>query len=306
MGRLIHTSLLLSASALALPAAAASAATPGGPQIAYAATSGSTQSIYLANADGSGTVKLYTTGNKVGIGQLDMRPGGNQMAIVENSIAGGQGILKIIDYSDAGVRQAVTTVAEPGCTAQGVDYHPSNGSLLVARYCNQANIQEVRVYANGAWAADPLFGYTNGNPDKAAGKVRWLGDGSGFLWAEGDTTNGARIDRHSLANPYSPVTIYAADGLALAQWFDVARCAGALDASCEKLLVTNQSGQIHLITFNDFGGTDGGVLFTSAADGHYSPDNAHILWRQQIKSGYQLRIDNQIYAKASGAKDWRF
>jgi hypothetical protein len=305
MGLTYRASVILSAATVAIAASPALAAA-GGPQIAYAATSGSTQSIYLANADGSGTVKLYTTGNKVGIGQLDMRPGGNQMAIVENSIAGGQGILKIIDYSDAGVRQAVTTVAEPGCTAQGVDYHPSNGSLLVARYCNQANIQEVRVYANGAWAADPLFGYTNGNPDKAAGKVRWLGDGSGFLWAEGDTTNGARIDRHSLANPYSPVTIYAADGLALAQWFDVARCAGALDASCSKVLVTNGSGQIHLITFDDFGGTDQATLFTSAADGHYSPDNAHILWRQQIKSGYQLRIDTQIYAKASGAKDWRF
>jgi hypothetical protein len=305
MGSFCRASMLVSAAAIVMATASPALAAAGGPPIAYTVASGSTQSIYLANPDGSGAVKLYTTGSKVGIGQLDMRPGGNQMAIVENSIAGGQGILKIIDYSDAGVRQAVTTIAEPGCTAQGVDYHPSDGSLLVARYCNQANIQEVRVYANGAWAADPLFGYTNGNPDRAAGKVRWLGDGSGFLWAESDTTNGARIDRHSLANPYAPVTIYQADGFSLAQWFDVARCTGALDSSCAKVLVTNGSGQIHLIAFDNFGGTDQATLFTSAADGHYSPDNAHILWRQQIKSGYQLRIDSQVYAKASGAKDWR-
>ena len=195
----------------------------------------------------------------------------------------------------------------PACTAQGVDYHPSDGSLLVARYCNQAAIQEVRRYfpAANSWAGDPLFGVTDGNPDKAAGKVRWLGDGSGFLWAEADTTNGARIERHSLANPYSPVTIYRTGSLSLPQWFDVARCAGALGPDCAKLLVTDQAGGIHLVTFDDFGGTDQGTLFTSAADGHYSPDNAHILWRLQVKSGYQLKIDNQLFAKAGGAKDWR-
>ena len=303
MGKLNRTSALLAASA-ALVAAPAAAAI-GGPEIAYTVASGSTQSIYLANRDGSGTAKLYTTGNKVNVAQVDVRPGGNQLAIIESSVAGGQGVLKIINYSDAGSLQSVTTIAQPGCTALGVDYHPNDGSLLVSRYCNSAEIQEVRRYASGAWDSSPLFGVTNGNPSKAAGYVRWLGDGSGFLWAVGDTTNGGGIQRHNLSNPSAPTRIYSTGTLSLPTWFDVARCVGPLDASCAKLLVTTQGGLIRLVTFTDFGGTDQGTLYSSAADGHYSPDNSRILWRQQIKSGYQLKIDDQLFLKASGAKDWR-
>ena len=305
MAKIKHTSAVLVAS-IGIMAAPAGAAV-GGPPIAYAQLSGSTQSIYLLNADGSGKVKLYTTGNKVNVGQIDIRPGGNQLAIIESSVAGGQGVLKLINYSDAGASQSVTTIAEPGCTALGVDYHPSDGSLLVSRYCNSAEVQEVRRYANGAWDANPLFAVTNGNPSKAAGYVRWLGDGSGFLWAAADTANGAGIQRHNLSNPSAPTRIYSTGSLALPTWFDVARCAAALDASCAKLLVTNQSGQIHVVTFDDFGGTDQGTLYSNASDGHFSPDNSRILWRLQTKSDYQLKIDNQILVSKGtfAGKDWR-
>src|SRR4051812_44340431 len=158
---------LLSASALLLPAAASPAlAAPGGPPIAYTVGSGQTQSIYLANPDGTGTVKLYTGGNKVNVVQIDIRPGGNQMAIIEQSIAGGQGVLKIINYTDAGARTGVTTVDSGNCQILGVDYHPSDASLIASRYCDRAAIQEVRNYfpANNAWAGDPLIQVTNGNP----------------------------------------------------------------------------------------------------------------------------------------------
>src|SRR5690349_16396408 len=90
MDSYIRTSIIASA-AVALASASPAASAPGGPPIAYALTSGQTQSIYLANPDGSGTVKLYTTASKVNVSEIDIRPSGNQMAIIENSIAGGQG-----------------------------------------------------------------------------------------------------------------------------------------------------------------------------------------------------------------------
>jgi len=302
MDSILRPSSIVLASASLCVASSAFAATPGGPPIAYALLSGYTQSIYLTNPDGSAKVKLYTTANKVNIGDIDVRPGGNQLAIIEGSIAGGQGVLKIINYTDAGVRGTVTTVSMPGCTAQGIDYHPGDGSLLVARYCNSAAIQEVRRYTANGWDTDPLFQVTNGNPDKAAGKVRWMGDGTGFLWAESDTVNGGRIDRHMLSNTYAPVTIYQTGSLALPTWFDVAHC--GINPDCAKLLVTNQSGQINEITFD---GVDHGTLFSSAADGHYSQDNAHILYRVSTKASQQLKIDGTVLvAKGTFAgKDWR-
>jgi hypothetical protein len=304
MGFIFRASFKSSVAALALASASPALAAAGGPPIAYALASGQTQSIYLANPDGSGTVKVYTGGSKVNIIAIDIRPGGNQMAILEQSIAGGQGVLKIINYSDAGIRQSVITVDSGNCQNLGVDYHPTDGSLLVSRYCDKAAIQEVRRYYpdSGSFAGDPLVQVTNGNPDKAAGSVRWVNDGSGFLWVQSDTTAGGGIQHYDLSNTSAPVRVYSTGSLSQPNWFDVERCGPS--QNCDHLLVTTQSGQIHKVDFSG-GGSDLGSLYSSAADGHYSPDNAHILWRQQTKSGYNLMIDNRLFAKASGAKDWR-
>src|SRR5689334_6433205 len=189
MGLFIRASILCSAAA-AIAVASPALAVVGGPPIAYALGSGQTQSVYLANPDGSGTVKLYTSGSKVGIVQIDIRPGGNQMAIIEQSSAS-LGALKIINYSDAGVRQSVTTVdSGAGCYVNGVDYHPTNGSLLVSRHC-PPSIEDALRYADGAFDSTPLVSRTN----MFGGKVRWINDGSGFLWAVNDESGtGGRID----------------------------------------------------------------------------------------------------------------
>jgi hypothetical protein len=302
--------LLSAATAFAVAASPALAAVvAGGPPIAYALNSGNTFTVTLSNPDGTGKASVYTSANKTYIAQVDIRPGGNELAILESSVAGGQGVLKIVRYSNAGVRTGLTTVDSGNCQNLGVDYHPTDGSLLVSRYCNNAAIQEVRVYhpAANSWDSDPLVQVTNGNPDKSAGMVRWLGDGSGFLWVVSDTSVGGRIDRHMLSNPYAPVTVYSTGRADQPNWFDVAHCTGALDSSCEKMLVTDISGQIHLVAFDDFGGSDHGVLYSNAADGHYSPDNAHVLWRLQVKGGYQLKIDNGVFVSKGtfGGKDWR-
>ena len=300
----IRTSVLCSVAIAALASASPSLAVTGGPPIAYALTSGNTQSIYLANPDGTGTVKVYTGGSKVNIVQIDIRPGGNQMAILESSIAGGQGILKIINYTDAGANTGVTTIDSGNCQNLGVDYHPTDGSLLVSRYCNKASIIEARQMANGVFASTPLVTLNN-DGNSAAGYIRWLGDGSGFLWAFGHYPTGAGVERHMLSNPYAPTVVYQTGSLSLPSWLDVAHCSGALDASCSKMLVTTPQGILHLVTFDDFGGIDQGALFPAySTDGHYSPDNTHVLWRYQTRS-YQLMIDNKIFVKGSGAKDWR-
>jgi hypothetical protein len=296
-------------SAIALAASSPAIAAAGGAPIAYALNSGNTFTVTLSNPDGTAKASVYTSGTKANIIQVEMRPGGNQMAIIERSPTS-VGTLKIINYSDAGVRTGVTTVDSGGCQILGVDYHPTDGSLLVSRYCNGAAIQEVRNYfpATNIWAGDPMVQVTNGNPDKSAGMVRWLGDGSGFLWVVSDTTVGGRIERRMLSNPSAPLTLYSTGTADQPQWFDVAHCSGALDSTCGKMLVTIPSGVIHLVTFDDFGGTDQGALFpANSTDGHYSPDNAHILWRQQTKAGYQLMIDNgALVAKGGfGGKDWR-
>jgi hypothetical protein len=303
-----HASIQLSAAALFAVAASPSNAAPGGAPIAYALNSGNTFTVTLSNPDGTGKAGVYTSANKSNIVQVEMRPGGNQMAIIETSPTS-VGTLKIINYSDAGVRTGLTTVNSGNCQILGVDYHPSDGSLIASRYCDRAAIQEVRRYfpTTNAWAGDPMVQVTNGNPDKSAGMVRWLGDGSGFLWVVSDISAGGRIERHMLSNPYAPVTLYTTGSAAQPSWFDVAHCSGALDSSCAKMLVTNQSGVIHLVIFDDFGGTDQGGLYSNAADGHYSPDNAHVLWRLQSKAGYQLKIDNGVLVSKGGfgGKDWR-
>jgi len=309
MGKITKALMLLSAGALIATASPAAAVT-GGPPIAYVIDSGKTFDVYLGNSDGTGKVKVYSTTTKHSLWQIDVRPGGNQLALVENvnppSILG---TIKIISYSDAGVVSNVTSIApSDNCQVLGIDYHPTNGSLLVSRYCNKATVIEARSIVNSVYESTPIFS-TNNDGNSAAGYIRWLGDGSGFLLSFGHYPDGAGVNRHTLSNPYAPVTVYKTGSLSLPNWFDVARCSGgALDASCSKMLVTAPSGVLHLVTFDDFGGTDQGALYgANSTDGHYSPDNNHILERQQDRQGYHLMIDNTVFlAKGpTGVKDWR-
>ena len=308
MGMFTKTSVLLSAAGLFL-AASPAGATTGGPPIAYAVNSGSTIDIYLSNADGSGKVKVYSTTSKHSLWQIDVRAGGNQLALVENvSPPSGLGTIKIISYSDAGVVSNITSLDPGACQVLGIDYHPTEGSLLVSRYCNQATIIEVRRIVNGVYDSTPIVTLDNSAGNSAAGYIRWLGDGSGFLWSFGTLSGGGGIERHMLNNPYAPVTVYKTGSLSLPSWFDVARCTGALDSSCSKMLVTTPSGVLHLVTFDDFGGTDQGALYgANSTDGHYSPDNSHIFWRLQDRQGYHLMIDNAVFLSkgGTGVKDWR-
>jgi len=299
MGLFIRASIL-SSGALVLATASPALAAGGGPPIAYVVVSGGTNDLYLSNSDGTGKVKLYSSGNKVGIIHVDIRPGGNQLAIIEQSVAGGLGTLKIINYSDAGARQSVTTVdSGASCYVNGADYHPTDGSLLVSRHCPPSTVEVVR-YSGGAYDSTPLASF---NGDVFGGKVRWINDGSGFLWVVGDSGGGGHIDHYDLSNTAAPVTVWSSGSYSVPNWFDVQRCGPS--QTCDRMLVTTPGGEVHEVSFSG-GGSDLRTLYTNAgSDAHYSPDNAHVLWRQQLRNGTNMMIDNTIFVKGGGSKDWR-
>src|SRR5205085_939719 len=181
-----------------------------------------------------------------------------------------------------------------------------DGSMIVARYCGAAQNLEVRRFTNGAFESSPIITLGTG-VDSAMGPIRWLGDGSGFLLAYDSSSGGVQIQRRDSSNPSAPVTVWSmANPSSLPNWFDVARCSGALDASCSKFLYTDQSGSLHRVHFDSFGGIDEGVLM-AGADGHYSPDNSHILYRVSNTTSQQLKIDGTaLVSKGTFAgKDWR-
>jgi hypothetical protein len=287
---------LAASGALAL-AGPAGAAVTGGPPIAYTVVNGTSSIVYLTNGVGSSPIKLYTGSSRTNIDQVDMRPGGHELAVQEGSAA--QNVIKIITYNDSGVSTGVSTLPGDGCTPTGFDYHPSgDGSLIVARYCGSAQELEVRRFVNGAYEASPIVTLGTGATN-AMGDVRWLADGAGFLLAYSNSTTGPRIQRHMLSNPTAPVTVWSGAG-DLPHWFDVAHCAG-----CTKLLYTDASWNLHEVTFDDFGGTDHGVIM-AGADGHYSP-SGQILYRVSNKTSQQLKIDSQVLVSKGtfGGKDWR-
>jgi len=110
------------------------------PPIAYTNAAGSNVDLYLINPNGSGKVLLYSSPNKSNIGIVDMDPASNRLVITESASKG----FKIITYNAAGVRQSVTAVNPDNCFVQGIDFHPTDGSLIVSRYCQATNVIEVR------------------------------------------------------------------------------------------------------------------------------------------------------------------
>ena len=125
------SSTLCAAASLAIAAAAHAA-----PSVAYTLRGKKGSEIHLVNPTGSGDLLLYSTSS--GIPFIDMNPVANQLAFVDTTGATG---FKLINYSSTGVRQSVVPVND-GCAVSGIDFHPTDGSLLVGEYCpNEDMIQ---------------------------------------------------------------------------------------------------------------------------------------------------------------------
>lgn len=286
--------LLIVYASFAAPSVATAA-----PSIAYTNATGSNTDLYLINPDGSGKVLLYSSPNRSNIGLVDMDPKSNRLVITESASKG----FKIIQYNDAGVRQSVTPVNPDGCFIEGIDFHPTDGSLIVSRYCQAAGVLEVRRYTAAGYDTNALF--NAGDPqNNAISGVRWLGDGTGFVLMYGNVQTGSHIQRHSLGNPSAPVDLWHNPDFSKGyQTFDVARCAPLAD--CSKIVVSDNL-KIYQISYDDTGGSTPTYL-RDGSDGHYSPDNSRMLYRISAKTGQQLMIDSSVLVSkvTSGAKDWR-
>jgi hypothetical protein len=260
------------------------------------------QDLYLVNPDGSGKVLLYSPG-KVGIYFVDMNPAANQLAVVDTNLSGG---FKIINYSSAGVRQSITPVSD-SCTISGLDFHPTDGSLLVAEYCPSQDMLQIRRWTSAGFDASPVVTFGSGQ-NQAIGHVRWLGDGSGFLvnylYSDGATLH-RRIDRYMLGMLGSPVTVTSLPSSANGD-FDTARCGGTSVGPCWALAYDDGAGHIHRVHFDSMSAYDDGSQ--AGATPHFSPNNSQLLYRLQSRPNFLLKIDSfSLVAKGNVGPgiDWR-
>lgn len=298
MVRISKLALLLSATTIAVPAEAA------GPPIAYAKEVGSGFSIFVTNPNGTGTLKLYSGPSKNSL-IVDMNPalsgGSNELAVVASRATG----FKIIRYTDAGVVQPIQNF-DDGCYVDSLDFHPTNGSLLVVRRCNNPQLVEVRVWSGGSYGA-PIASTDGMNSSYRS--ARWLGDGSGFLVRYGEVGSGTVIQRRNMSNPSLPSTVWSSTDLGAALNLDTARCAGALVTSCMKFLYGDGADRVREVQYSDFGMESDTVVVANGWGGRYSPDNSRILHRIRVKGGFTLNVTNPQQQTAAKAvyndADWR-
>jgi hypothetical protein len=293
----LFTALVASAS-LALAISPAHAAPP----IAYGLVNGTKMDLYLTNPNASGKVLLYSTDKKVNIGMVDMDPSANRLALVQSDFSG----FKVIDYSSAGVRTNVTSVSD-ACQIHGIDFHPTDGSLLLSESCTGQGIVQVRRWTQSGFDSAPLA--TFGSPQlNGVGHVRWLGDGSGFLVGylhdNGDGSLTRRIDRYMLNALSSPVTVIELATNPLYD-FDTARCTGSFTGPCWALVYDDGNGKIHKLHFDSMSTIEDWVK--PGATPHFSPDNSQTLYRLQVKTNMLLKVDDfSVVSKGDvGAIDWR-
>ena len=172
MGKFVKSSILSFASALL----AASPALAGvGPEIAYQEQHQNGDEIYLINPDGTGHALVFKGPSKYFVSDLDMRPGWGELAVALRTR------LFIVDYDDRGVKTASREIPPPtpGCSFGSLDYHPSDGSLLVGQACNS----KTKIYRLPAGASfldsAPIISF-----DYYAG-VRWSRNGSKIYYEYG-------------------------------------------------------------------------------------------------------------------------
>ena len=286
--------LLTAVSALTCAATAAAA-----PSIAYS----DGRDVFLTSPTGTGTVKVWGGPAKMAVTGLDFDPSSDRIAVL-----GTDRILRIVAYNSAGVMQTVTPIPTDNCIINGFDFHPSDGRLLVSRWCNATNSLEVRIYANGGYSGT-IGSY--GDPfSNAISVVRWTPEGDGFFIGHVSGTGPAKIERRSLALPDAPLTIWSRSGAALPSEFDTARCPNGVDSSCSKLVLTDGI-TIYAVPYDGFGGGTPVAVVNNGVRGHYSPDNGEIVFKSQVRNGYQLKVSGAsatrtIVSKGDvGAIDWR-
>lgn len=288
--RSLRSSLLLATMLAASPAIAA-------PPIAYSVG----KDVFLTSPTGAATVKVWSGPGKIVVSGLDFDPSSNRIAAL-----GTDRMLRIVSYSDAGVGLSTESIPTNDCIINGFDFHPSDGSLLVSRWCSASNSLEVLRYSGGSYSS-PLI--TFGDPQtNATREIRWVPDGTGFFIGHANLA-GSAIERHSIAIPSSTVTVWS-DTRGDLPAFDVGRCAGGILTDACSRIILSRGAEIGSFSYNGFGGSEPVTAVNPGVFGHYSPDNSEIVYKWQLRNNYQLKIAGAspriIVSKGDvGASDWR-
>jgi len=283
IGRLIA---LLAASSV-LAAASANAAPP----IAYAKLgSRGAQEVWLINPDGSSPTRVYSGPAKVSLSDLDVRPGGGQLAFIEGGTA-----IKVVSYDTSGVQTRVDIVPQAaGCRDYGLDFR-GDGALLYGSNCGSGTSLNVKEW-NGATSIDLIA-----NAKNQVNKIRWLRDGSGFVWQTA-TATGLEFRKSDLGNPSSWTVIWKIPyPTGSVPNLDMAHQTDAM------ILNFGSSTQIERVPF-DFAGVGPATVVATGGDGHFGPDDNQILYRVQTHKGWNLVVNtggiNRTIASAVGVTDW--
>ena len=178
--------MLKRALSLILLASAGTASAAGiGPEIAYV-KDGARPEIYLVNRDGSGLRLVYRAPTRTRIFNLDMKPGGGEISFEQTACcSSGPTYFKTVQYAATGTLGTVSR-SFSSCRISGIDYHPSDGSLLMSDTCNQ---KAMRLAAGSSTPVNVGVAGSIYNP-------RWLRDGLSFVYG-----NVGWLTRSSVTSP---------------------------------------------------------------------------------------------------------
>lgn len=263
------------------------------PPIVYAVHSGNGNQVWLVNPDGSSAKAIYSGASSTGLSFLDARPGGGQVAVVENGNS-----IRLINYDANGNPTGTSNVPVPaGCNIQGLDYHPSDGSLLYSETCNSGTNTRIERFANGQ-VSDVMVGITYPY------EVRWTRDGLSFLWRAASSATGQQLRLSSMSNPLAYTVIWQMPSSQGLQSIDIAHTTDAF-----LLTWSGPPAYVYRYSFNSAGVSNQGVV-ANGQNGHYSPDDSGILYRVQTNNGYNLTVhDTQgtrvVASGKIGVSDWQ-
>lgn len=275
------------------------------PKIAYTKVSGSSQELYLANADGTRAVRVATVGRDPygfpgNIHGLDFAPGGGRIAYTD---ATG---LTVLTYtaSNSGIKVDRRDLLVPGRYVYSPDFSP-DGTRIIYKTSSNSTPNTIRVVTVPGGAEVLTY------PCYVCSEPRWLrselGDAFSFhRWNFSGPSPAPEIwtalveaDGTVTAGPVLTTTNQAFNGI---EDFDVARTRNAL------LVTANYPTGLRFIEVDLVSGliTDKGGPGTR---GHYSADDSWIVYREQVKGGSYINsldpatgISRRLTAKGSYGK----
>lgn len=294
--------LLLAAATGALLTTMANAQASGGPPIAYVKVGGTSQEIYLVNANGSGSTRLYAAPRKTGLASIDMRPGGNEIAFVETA-SGTPRVLKVLKFNNAGVKLGDPVSVPNLCAPDYVDYNPVASeppTVIISEVCNGIkSIISIRTDGSGRTVLQQ-----GPEANVYVAQPRWLKDGISYVYVRA-------LDNNPTQQQLCRNACDAGSGELLwtgpqVIWMDVGR-------NDNRILFNPGTNQMKMID-GDTGSDLTPSLFISGTGGHFSPDGRYVLYKTpHSASGDYLHIYDTTTGLATrltgkgeyGPSDWR-